>query len=124
MAATDLVLTHALITALGWMLIHFLWQGCVLAGMFWLVCVLSSRENSDLRYWAGICGFFLSLASLLITFACYYNPEARFVAAPVQSAAINPFLVLSGRWPDTGFLLQQGLEPAFRLWFCFGSRAC
>jgi len=111
-ADTDLVLTHALITALGWMLVHFLWQGCVLAGLFWLVCVLSSRENSDLRYWAGICGFFLSLASLFITFACYYNPEARFASAPVQSQAINPFLVLSGRWPDTGFLLQQGLEPA------------
>ena len=112
MAATELVLSPALITALGWVLIHFLWQGCVIAGLFWLVCALSSRENSDLRYWAGICGFFLSLVSLLITFACYYNPEARFVAAPVQSVAINPFLVLSGRWPDTGFLLQQGLEPA------------
>ncbi len=115
MAGADLLLSNALVAALGWALVHFLWQGCVLAAVYWLVCTLSGRGSGHLRYWAGICGFFLALVSVLITFAVYYEPEARFVVAPVQSEAINHFLVLSGSWPDTTSLLQQGLEPALPL---------
>jgi TonB family protein len=111
-AAFGPVLVHDLITALGWTLVHFLWQGCVLAGLFWLVCVFSGPGNAQLRYWVGIGALFLSLVSLAITFSLYYRPEARFVTEPVQSGAINPFLVLSGVWPDSRTLLQHGLEPA------------
>jgi hypothetical protein len=111
----DLMLSSALVSAIGWTLVHFLWQGCVIAALFWLVCILSRRESAHLRYWAGISGFVLSLASLLITFAVYYKPAARFATVPASEQSVNHFLVLSGSVPDSWALIQDGLEPALPL---------
>ncbi|HMB59753.1 MAG TPA: TonB family protein, partial [Xanthomonadales bacterium] len=112
MSGTDLMLANALVSALGWTLVHFLWQGCVIAAAFWLVCALSPRESAHLRYWAGIGGFVLSLAALLITFVVYYEPAAQFAVGPLAPESVNPFLVLSGSGPDSWALLQDGIEPA------------
>jgi len=112
MNGTDLMLASALVSALGWTLVHFLWQGCVIAALFWLVCALSPRDSAHLRYWAGISGFVLSLAAFFITFVVYYEPEAQFVLGSMATESVNTFLVLSGSIPDSWALLQDGIEPA------------
>jgi TonB family protein len=121
MPTTDLLLNNALIVALGWTLVHFLWQGCVIAFVFWLICLFSPRHATTLRYWAGLSGMLLSLLAVLLTFAISYAPEARFSIGGDTPAAVNPFLVLSGRLPDGWVLLEAGIEPVLPwivlLWF-------
>ena len=112
MTGTDLLLTNALVSALGWTLVHFLWQGCAIAALYWLVCALSPRDSAHLRYWAGIAGLFLSVAALAITFVVYYEPEAQFALGLPTADSVNSFLVLSGSSPDSWALLQDGIEPA------------
>ncbi|MEJ8566838.1 M56 family metallopeptidase [Elongatibacter sediminis] len=111
MGGADLMLASGLVSALGWALVHFLWQGCLIAVGFWLVCVLSSRESAHLRYWAGVGGLCLSILALGATFAIYYEPDATFTLT-AASESVNSFLVLSGSLPDMSGVLQDGIEPA------------
>ena len=111
MPGTDLMFTHALVSATGWTLVHFLWQGCLIALLYWLVCVLSRRESAHLRYWAGIGGLVLSLSAVALTFAVYYEPAAQFSFNGKIAEPVNHFLVLSGMAPDAWPLLQDGIDP-------------
>ncbi len=111
MPGADQLLNTAVITALGWTLVHFLWQGCVIALVYWLICVLAPRYAAALRYWAGLTGMLLSLMVMLLTFTLTYAPEARFGLETLSAKAVNPFLVLSGSLPDVWLLLESGIEP-------------
>jgi len=117
----DLMLNNALVVALGWTLVHFFWQGCLIALVFWLICVLAPRHAASLRYWAGLSGMLFSLLVMLLTFSLSYAPEARFSLNGEAATAVNPFLVLSGKLPDAGVLLETGIEPVLPwvvlLWF-------
>jgi beta-lactamase regulating signal transducer with metallopeptidase domain len=62
--------TQAWIEALGWTLVHFLWQGAAVAALLWIFLqVVSSQRRPQLRYLAG-CGSLLLLVALAVgTFA-------------------------------------------------------
>jgi beta-lactamase regulating signal transducer with metallopeptidase domain len=111
MSAADQLLNSAVIAALGWTLVHFLWQGCIIALVYWLICALAPRHGAALRYWTGLAAMLLSLLIMLLTFILCYAPEARFGLETVAASAVNPFLVLSGRLPDAWLLLESGIEP-------------
>ena len=42
------------VEALGWSLVHFVWQGLVIGAAFALVRALLPRENSAARYASGL----------------------------------------------------------------------
>ncbi len=111
MPIADLMLDSAIISALGWTLVHFLWQGCVIALIYWFICVLAPRHAAGLKYWAGLSGMLFSLLAMLLTFSLFYAPEARFGPKSGSAMAVNPFLVLSGNLPDGLLLLEAGIEP-------------
>lgn len=122
MSGADLLPWSGLVTALGWTLVHFLWQGCVIAVLFWLVCALSRPGSSHLRYWSGVGSLALAVVALGSTFAIYYEPDAVFLPAGPAPESVNTFLVLSGSTPDIWGLAQDGIEPALPLvvvlWLC------
>jgi len=112
MTVSDLLLNNPAVAAMGWTLVHFLWQGCVIALIYWLICSVAPRNAVALRYWAGLSGMLLSSLVMIATFLLSYAPEARFGQEPPNSgAAINTFLVLSGSWPEIRILLESGIEP-------------
>ncbi|HET6563816.1 MAG TPA: M56 family metallopeptidase, partial [Xanthomonadales bacterium] len=100
---------------------HFLWQGCVIASIYWLICAIAPRHAATLRYWSGLAGMLLCVLVILLTFSLSLSPEARFDPHPIYAAAVNPFLILSGSMPNTWALLESGIEPALPLlvllWF-------
>lgn len=122
MHAVEQVLAGGLVSALGWTLIHFLWQGCIIAVIFWIVCILSRRGSAHLRYWAGVGGLALTVLVLGSTFMLYFEPDAQFVAAPPAAESLNSFRVMSGSAPDLRGLLRESLEPVLplvvALWLC------
>jgi len=102
----------ALVNATGWSLIHFLWQGCVIAVLFWLICVFSRDENARLRYWSGLGAYLLSLATVISTFKIYYQPAVDFSGSLPAPEPVNSFIVMSGATPDLWSALQAGIEPS------------
>ncbi len=68
--------TSATTEALGWTLLHFLWQGAVLAIL--LYCVMAVSRSAVVRYTAGVC----TLALMAIV-------PGRHVLNPAASAGFN-----------------------------------
>ena len=63
MSTMESILAQPLVEALGWSLVHFIWQGAAVAGLLAVAMLLLRRAASSLRYLA-------SLAALLIMAAC------------------------------------------------------
>lgn len=101
---------ESLVTALGWTLVHFLWQGLCIAGLFGLVCWLASGRRAVVRYWAGMAGFLASIVVPAATFMVYYAPAGSSAAtAFARAGELTTAYALN---PSTAQLLTAGVEPA------------
>lgn len=98
---------HDIVNALGWMLVHFLWQGCLVALGFAAVCAIAPRDAVSLRYWAGLAGYVAILVLPAITFWWHLEPSGA--AAP--SLALPAIEISTGYPVAPGELLRHGLEP-------------
>jgi beta-lactamase regulating signal transducer with metallopeptidase domain len=76
----------SLVQTLGWVLLHFLWQGLVLAGATALVLALLRGRDSRLRYAVACSGMLLMLAAPPVTWAALTSAPARPVAAGARAA--------------------------------------
>jgi GWxTD domain-containing protein len=75
--------------ALGWTLVHSLWEGAVIALL--LTIVLGIARSSKVRYWAGCC----AMVALLVAFGATFSrlmPRGNAVAAKVAPlpASVRP----------------------------------
>jgi len=101
---------QTLVNALGWTLIHFLWQGLCITGVFWAVSKWTRPEQASLRYWAGMIAFLLCVAAPVATFI-YYLPGSPGQATALP--AIGGALALGTAFrPSYTTLLQMSMEPA------------
>jgi GWxTD domain-containing protein len=78
-----------LIHAVGWSLLHFLWEGAVVALLLTSALGLLSNRSSQLRYKAACCALVLMAASPLVTFGLLVvnssTADQAFAYAIVQS---------------------------------------
>ena len=70
---------HPAVHRLGWTLLHFLWQGAVIAGLF--AAAQTGRRSSSARYWTGCLALALMLAAPVVTFIAL-GAERTVPAAP------------------------------------------
>jgi GWxTD domain-containing protein len=71
MKSTILAYEQPLIHAVGWSLLHFLWQGAIVAVLLTSALRLLRNRSSDLRYAAACCALVLMAASPLVTFGWF-----------------------------------------------------
>lgn len=106
---------HNLVNALGWMLVHFLWQGCLVAAGYWLACRVTPRSAAGLRYWLGLASYALIVLLPLATLWWYLAPVPIVTAPEVALAALPAVEITTGYPVSAGELLRHGLEPAMPL---------
>jgi beta-lactamase regulating signal transducer with metallopeptidase domain len=82
MNAMDL-LTGPLAQAVGWALLHLLWQATIVAGILAAVLALLPRESATIRYAAASSALALVFAMFVATTIRSYDPAA----APVKTTA-------------------------------------
>lgn len=75
--------------ALGWTLLHFVWQGMLLAGLAWTVLHLMRKTSAAARYMVCCAGMGLMLAAPVVTLVVIMRQDAR----PVTEAALELFLL-------------------------------
>lgn len=75
MKTIDHLLSEELISALGWTLIHALWQGAFFAILLAVVLVLVHRYSSQARYFIATIALGLFAASTIVSFNLMYNPS-------------------------------------------------
>jgi len=81
-------LSPSIIEALGWTLVHFLWQGALVALMLWCVLALTARRAAQVRY-AAACGALVAMVALAgLTFARLVTQE--YHSATVSGVVFTP----------------------------------
>ena len=86
---------HPLVHALGWTLLHFCWQGAMVAGLLWCVLALLGGRSSQARYGAACFALLLLVAMPLITFAHIASAEyAMRAEISGLSIPIDPGMIL------------------------------
>jgi beta-lactamase regulating signal transducer with metallopeptidase domain len=94
---------HPVVHRLGWTLLHFLWQGAVVAGLFAVAQMGWRKRSSNTRYLTGCLALALMLAAPALTFIALGAertvPVALAASATHSSPASPPALAKSdGEW--------------------------
>jgi beta-lactamase regulating signal transducer with metallopeptidase domain len=89
MSAVQTLLTGPLVQAIGWALLHLLWQGVLVAAILAAALALLQRQSANARYLAS-CGALLLLVALGIATAYRaYDPGV----APAMPAAVTTYIM-------------------------------
>src|SRR5262249_24642962 len=72
-----------LASRIGWVLLHSLWQGAVVGGIFEAVRFGLRRRSANARYLAGCAALVVLLAAAVVTFVVVSQPS------PVVSASVS-----------------------------------
>ena len=120
------VLTEQQVQALGWALLHFLWEGAVVALVMAAGEVALRRWPARVRYLMGCCCLALMLALPLLTYVVIWDdsasltPATTFSISGLASATATMSARAQGDLASRG--LQALLEPALpwfvAFWFC------
>ncbi|HEX8020975.1 M56 family metallopeptidase [Mucilaginibacter sp.] len=70
-------ISHSLIQAFSWMLIHSLWQGMLLAVISAVVMLLTKKTSAVIRYNLVLVQFLLFIAACIFTFVWEWNKPAQ-----------------------------------------------
>lgn len=115
--------SEPIIKAFGWMLLHAVWQGFVVALVAAGVLFLLRRRASYGRYWAGISALLLQVVVSIATFALYYQPRVLQAALPAVSGFTQPLMTKGSQvmitlpwYKQTLWFLQSNLETIVLFW--------
>src|SRR5690242_15269326 len=108
-----------LLQALGWTLLHFVWQGAALAALFAVADTLSRQAGT--RYALAVITLVLMMAAPVITFTeltRQKDPAARYGAQRASASAVKPVQGVSvAARPSAPAPETPPSQPAAILWF-------
>ncbi len=84
MTTNETLLAQPIFQALGWALLHFLWQGALVALLYASLRVILQRRAANVRYALGCCALLLMLASPIITTLIIKRGIVQTPPAPAQ----------------------------------------
>jgi len=82
-------LSEQTIQRIGWVLIHFLWQGVAVAALMWCAMKMLRKASANLRYIAACAGLVLMVLASVVTFMMQDGNTAATV--PESIAIETPF---------------------------------
>ena len=79
-------LSQELVQALGWTILHSLWQGALVALALSVLMVFLNRQSAQVRYFISITALFTTLAIAVFTFwSIYQTPVKNAVSATIPA---------------------------------------
>ncbi len=98
----------SVVNALGWTLLHFLWQGAAIAAVYAVLCVAFNAGKAKLRYNLGVLALFLMLLMPALTFLSIYQlPAAQ--GEPLLSFSVQAAGTRATGWLATSWLAELGV---------------
>ncbi len=114
----------SLVDTLGWTLLHFLWQGCIVGALLWLGLFLSRRSEARVRY-AICCGTLVALALCPIgTSLALQRSRVESLPSPVvarrsgQASRVVILAVLPPKQPTVAERMHQMMPVMVVCWLC------
>ncbi|HEV2736371.1 MAG TPA: hypothetical protein VGV85_16115, partial [Longimicrobiaceae bacterium] len=79
---------HPVVRALGWALLHFVWQGALLAGLAALAMHLLRGRSPQARYAVGCAALLLMVAAPVATGFARYESAQVLAAGPLPGGRV------------------------------------
>jgi len=119
MKALDLMLAQPMVETLGWTLIHFLWQGTLVALLLANVLTLLQRRAANLRYFIACTAMLLMLILPLVTIWMIGSPSPKIAASrspltPIAMTELRPLAALA--YPKIGSTVSVSASPTTSIW--------
>ncbi len=91
MSFINYILPDGIINALGWTILHSVWQGIVIVCLLFLLLFFFRYHQSKLRYNLSVFSLVLILALCILTFVSNYRDigQAGFITAPSAINSLN-----------------------------------
>ena len=97
----------SVVNALGWTLLHFLWQGAAIAALYAIFCAAFNAGSAKLRYNLGMVALFLMLLMPALTFLSIYQlPAAQ--GEPLLSFSVQAAGTQATAWLATSWRAELG----------------
>lgn len=107
------------ITALGWTLTHFVWQGLLLGAIYAALVTGLKRAPSVTRYWIGMGTLAAMLVVTVITFVIVYEAPQTTAAAVMTATAtaqVQTVLPEASRWESILMRMEIFMPWAVLAW--------
>ncbi|HSF54628.1 MAG TPA: M56 family metallopeptidase [Algoriphagus sp.] len=120
------LISESLLKAIGWTLVHSLWQLILIAAILWLVLKLVHRAKPSLKYGLAVGALGLSLAASIGTFIYQYGPEESsrpfLTERDLQVFLSNPSIIqaeagIESTITQATFWIEQNLPLLVNFWF-------
>ena len=86
----ETILNHPVMESLGWVLLHFLWQGAAVAVVLFLVLTVLRRVSANARYLISCFALLMTATLPAITWTLLPEPLTRLNKATSETVAIAP----------------------------------
>ncbi len=116
---TDLI-SDKLLHALGWSLVHSIWQLLVVAGVLWLALKVARKASPALTYGMAVGALMLSFLATLATFLYLWTRPVEIISLSVDSVNSGPSMDWEGLLAQGIFWTEQNLSLVVNFWL-FGA---
>lgn len=100
------------VQAIGWMLLHFVWQGLVIGAGFACARALIPKTHCNARYAAGLTALALMMFSAITTLLVLHPQQFEDDASITPIASATALVAAAGQASETDvYLMVQGLLP-------------
>jgi beta-lactamase regulating signal transducer with metallopeptidase domain len=113
-------ISDKLLHALGWTLVHSIWQLLVIAGVLWLALKVSRKASPALTYGMAVGALMLSFLATLATFLYLWTRPVEILSLSVDSVNSSPALDWERLLAQGIFWTEQNLSLVVNFWL-FGA---
>ena len=113
-------ISDKLLHALGWTLVHSIWQLLLVAGALWLALKLARKASPALTYGMAVAALLLSFLATLATFLYLWTRPEGILILPGEPVNSSPALDWEGFLAQVIFWTEQNLSLLVNFWF-FGA---
>jgi beta-lactamase regulating signal transducer with metallopeptidase domain len=113
-------ISDKLLHALGWTLVHSIWQLLLVAGVLWLALKLARKASPSLTYGLGVGALLLSFFVTLVTFLYLWTRPEGILILPGDPVISSPSMDWEMWLAQVIFWTEQNLSLVVNFWF-FGA---
>ena len=113
-------ISDKLLHALGWTLVHSIWQLLLVAGVLWLALKLARKASPAVTYGLGVGALLLSFLATLATFLYLWTRPEGILILPGEPVNSSPSMDWEGFLAQVIFWTEQNLSLLVNFWF-FGA---
>ncbi len=113
-------ISDKLLHALGWTLVHSIWQLLLVAGVLWLALKLARKASPALTYGLGVGALLISFLATFATFIYLWTRPEGILILPGDQVNSSPSVDWEGWLAQVIFWTEQNLSLVVNFWF-FGA---